>query len=105
MLKSIRKSLITSKFIIETIYTISLNNNYSSYVFWFGDLNFRLAGNDSPEDVRALVEANKLNELLERDQLVLVRRDNKAFQNLEERLPEFPPTFKFKEGTSNYDMK
>ncbi|KAL5289866.1 INPP5J family protein [Megaselia abdita] len=75
------------------------------YVFWFGDLNFRLSGDDSPEQVRSLVEKNNLKELLERDQLFSVRRENKAFQYLEERLPEFPPTFKFKEGTSQYDMK
>lgn len=51
------------------------------------------------------MEENKLQELLERDQLVIVRREKKAFEYLEERLPEFPPTFKFKEGTSIYDMK
>lgn len=75
------------------------------YVFWFGDLNFRLEGEDSPEEVRSLVEKDKLSELIQRDQLLLVRRDRRAFHQLEEKLPQFPPTFKFKENTSDYDMK
>ncbi|XP_015017193.2 inositol polyphosphate 5-phosphatase K [Drosophila mojavensis] len=77
------------------------------YVFWFGDLNFRLEGNDSATEVRdALRDDTKHEELLQRDQLYQVReRTQKAFQVLHERLPAFPPTFKFKEGTSEYDMK
>lgn len=75
------------------------------YVFWFGDLNFRLTGDDSPEEVRELVEKEKIAELVQRDQLLLVRETGKAFHQLEERLPAFPPTFKFKENTSIYDMK
>lgn len=79
----------------------------NSYVFWFGDLNFRLTGEatTSPEDVRALVEAEKLDELLEKDQLKLVMKQNRAFHNLTERMPKFPPTFKFEHGSSEYDMK
>ncbi|XP_055923532.1 phosphatidylinositol 4,5-bisphosphate 5-phosphatase A-like isoform X2 [Eupeodes corollae] len=75
------------------------------YVFWFGDLNFRLTGDDSPEEVRSLVEQDKLSQLIQRDQLLLVRENRKAFHQLQEKLPEFPPTFKFKENTSSYDMK
>ncbi|XP_055854182.1 phosphatidylinositol 4,5-bisphosphate 5-phosphatase A-like isoform X3 [Episyrphus balteatus] len=75
------------------------------YVFWFGDLNFRLTGEDTPEEVRSLVEQDKLSELIQRDQLLLVRETRKAFHQLQEKLPEFPPTFKFKENTSHYDMK
>lgn len=77
------------------------------YVFWFGDLNFRLQYEDdtSPEDVRYKIEKEKIKELMERDQLNLVRREGKAFYQLEEREPAFPPTFKFEKGTSKYDMK
>ncbi|ALC48883.1 CG9784 [Drosophila busckii] len=77
------------------------------YVFWFGDLNFRLEGHDSPQEVREAVrDESKHEELMQRDQLYLVReKTQKAFQVLHERLPAFPPTFKFKEGTSEYDMK
>uniref|UniRef100_A0A0A1WZH3 Phosphatidylinositol 4,5-bisphosphate 5-phosphatase A n=1 Tax=Zeugodacus cucurbitae TaxID=28588 RepID=A0A0A1WZH3_ZEUCU len=76
------------------------------YVFWFGDLNFRLMGEDSPADVLAAIKNEKLSELIERDQLLHVRTKlHKAFHLMHERLPAFPPTFKFHEGTSNYDLK
>lgn len=78
-----------------------------SYVFWLGDLNFRLTGETTttPADIRELVVKDKLKELIEKDQLVLVRKQGKAFAELEERLPAFPPTFKFEHGTSEYDLK
>lgn len=77
------------------------------YVFWFGDLNFRLEGSDSPAEVRDALRDDKNHDaLIQRDQLYQVReKTQKAFQVLHERLPAFPPTFKFKEGTSEYDMK
>ncbi|CAD7080441.1 unnamed protein product [Hermetia illucens] len=77
------------------------------YVFWFGDLNFRLNGENetTPQDIRAMIQKDKLSELLDRDQLNSVRKEGRAFYQLNERLPAFPPTFKFERGTSNYDMK
>ena len=78
-----------------------------SYVFWFGDLNFRLTGETTttPTDIRDLVLKDRLAELIEKDQLSLVRKQGKAFVELEERQPAFPPTFKFEHGTSQYDLK
>ncbi|KAH8338825.1 hypothetical protein KR074_001560, partial [Drosophila pseudoananassae] len=77
------------------------------YVFWFGDLNFRLQGSDSATEVRQLVSDEAQHEaLMKRDQLYQVREQTQqAFQVLQERLPAFPPTFKFREGTSEYDLK
>ncbi|XP_037936209.1 phosphatidylinositol 4,5-bisphosphate 5-phosphatase A [Teleopsis dalmanni] len=76
------------------------------YVFWFGDLNFRLKGEDSSEEVIEAVRKEKTAELLKRDQLLDIREvSQQAFQLMHERTPEFPPTFKFKEGTSDYDPK
>ncbi|XP_062563551.1 phosphatidylinositol 4,5-bisphosphate 5-phosphatase A-like isoform X5 [Armigeres subalbatus] len=77
------------------------------YVFWFGDLNFRLTGEatTSAEEIRAMVARDELKKLIERDQLSLVQREGRAFQKLKERLPQFPPTFKFEHGTNDYDMK
>lgn len=74
-------------------------------VLWFGDLNFRLNGHDSPWDVRQEVETNKLASLFTRDQLQMVREAGNAFALMEEQQPTFPPTFKFIEGTSDYDLK
>lgn len=89
-----RKKLSNVKF-------ISIN----SYVFWFGDLNFRLTGEDPPSDIKAMVTDDRLDELIEKDQLSLIRRQGRAFVQLEERLPAFPPTFKFEHGTCDYDLK
>ncbi|XP_032594813.1 inositol polyphosphate 5-phosphatase K [Drosophila grimshawi] len=77
------------------------------YVFWFGDLNFRLNGSDTATEVRdALRDEQQHDALIQRDQLYDVREKSQmAFQVLHERLPAFPPTFKFKEGTSDYDLK
>lgn len=78
-----------------------------SYVFWFGDLNFRLMGEatTSPQDIRSMIEKDCLSELLANDQLTLVRNQGRAFHHLNERLPAFPPTFKFEQGTHDYNMK
>lgn len=79
------------------------------YVFWFGDLNFRLYGDEatnlSPEDIRELIKQDKLNFLLKKDQLMIAMCEGRAFSELVERTPQFPPTFKFEPGTSDYDMK
>lgn len=77
------------------------------YVFWFGDLNFRIDEDFqlSPEEIRAIIEQDKLAQLIRNDQLVKVMHEKRAFENLTERVPQFPPTFKFEEGTSKYDMK
>lgn len=79
------------------------------YVFWFGDLNFRLyqenEENFTPEEIREMIKNDQLNELMKLDQLSTVMCEGRAFSELVERLPLFPPTFKFEQGTSKYDMK
>lgn len=84
-----------------------LNILHLSYVFWFGDLNFRLTGeaSTSPTDIKELVDRDRLDELIEKDQLSMIRRQGRAFTQLEERLPAFPPTFKFEHGTNDYDLR
>merc|ERR1711994_568813 len=52
-----------------------------------------------------LVEENKLGQLLARDQLSLARKNGEAFSELNETLPTFPPSYKYKIGTSDYDLK
>uniref|UniRef100_A0A1B0FC32 Inositol polyphosphate-related phosphatase domain-containing protein n=1 Tax=Glossina morsitans morsitans TaxID=37546 RepID=A0A1B0FC32_GLOMM len=76
-----------------------------NFVFWFGDLNFRLDSHDSVWDIRNAVEQGRLDELYQLDQLKLVRETGNAFSLMEERKPNFPPTFKFIEGTSDYNLK
>lgn len=62
-------------------------------------------GEDPPSDIEEMVKHDRLDELVAQDQLSLIRRQGRAFVQLEERLPAFPPTFKFEHGTSDYDMK
>lgn len=79
---------------------------YFSYVFWFGDLNFRLENEAwSPSDIKKMIEEDRIEELAAQDQLSLVRKQGRAFRELEERTPAFPPTFKFEPGTCEYDLK
>ncbi|XP_068145284.1 phosphatidylinositol 4,5-bisphosphate 5-phosphatase A isoform X1 [Drosophila tropicalis] len=75
------------------------------FVFWIGDLNFRLSGDLSAWDVRTSVENGNFAELLKDDQLRLLRESGNAFSLMEEQLPNFAPTFKFQEGTNEYDLK
>ncbi|XP_031634308.1 inositol polyphosphate 5-phosphatase K [Contarinia nasturtii] len=102
-IKDFEKIVDEHKFHIKKTQTIFQHD----YVFWFGDLNFRLTKEDdlSQSDIKKLVDQDRLEELIQLDQLSMIRRQGRAFTRLEERLPAFPPTFKFEHGTSDYDMK
>jgi uncharacterized surface protein with fasciclin (FAS1) repeats len=77
-----------------------------SYVFWIGDLNFRLnAENLTGSDIETLVKKGKLNELLERDQLKMVMEENQAFAELNENSITFPPTYKYEFESQEFDLK
>ncbi|XP_043667491.1 inositol polyphosphate 5-phosphatase K-like isoform X2 [Vespula pensylvanica] len=79
---------------------------FHDYVFWIGDLNFRLHGEDlTATDIDLLVKKNQLNLLLERDQLKLVMRNGDAFAELNENVIEFPPTYKFEFASQEFDLK
>ena len=51
---------------------------------------------------RALVKASDWMTLSSQDQLNIARKENQAFQGWEEGVLSFPPTYKFKRGTSQY---
>ena len=71
-----------------------------------GDLNFRLeADSFTFQQIELLVEQRQLEQLLVADQLSRARSSGQAFSELEEQLPAFPPTFKYKVGTSVFDGK
>ncbi|XP_046820464.1 inositol polyphosphate 5-phosphatase K-like isoform X1 [Vespa crabro] len=79
---------------------------YHDYVFWIGDLNFRLHGEDlTAIDIDLLVKKNKLDLLLERDQLKLVMKNGDAFAELNENNIEFAPTYKFEFASQEFDLK
>ncbi|CAH1958312.1 unnamed protein product [Acanthoscelides obtectus] len=80
---------------------------YHDYVFWTGDLNFRLLEeyDKTPEEIERMILKKELKSLLEHDQLRAVMKKGEAFSELLEQEPDFPPTFKFSVGTPFYDHK
>lgn len=79
---------------------------YHDYVFWIGDLNFRLHGEDlTAMDIDILVKKNQLKQLLERDQLKIVMKNGEAFAELNENDITFPPTYKYEFASNEFDFK
>lgn len=79
---------------------------YHDYVFWMGDLNFRLEEDSFTfQQIDLNVANNQFDKLLAQDQLVKARASGLAFSELNENLPTFPPTFKYKVGTDVFDAK
>lgn len=79
---------------------------FNSYIFWIGDLNFRLNGEDlSAVEIDLLVKKKKLKELLERDQLKMVMKERQAFAELNENIITFPPTYKYEFESQEFDLK
>lgn len=71
-----------------------------------GDLNFRLEeATYGHEEIVKAIEDGDFGKLLAKDQLTQVRKEEKAFHELTEKLPTFPPTYKFVIGTGNYSKK
>ncbi|XP_046427714.1 inositol polyphosphate 5-phosphatase K-like isoform X1 [Neodiprion fabricii] len=79
---------------------------YHDYVFWIGDLNFRLNGEElSAEEIDLLVKKNQLDLLLDKDQLMAVMHSGEAFSELIENDIKFPPTYKYEFGSQEFDFK
>ncbi|KJE90564.1 hypothetical protein CAOG_01864 [Capsaspora owczarzaki ATCC 30864] len=72
------------------------------YVFWFGDLNYRV---EAPlEEVKAMLAAKNYAAMLERDQLAKSKQSRQGFYNYREAPITFAPTFKFKKNKEEYDF-
>ncbi|XP_076160352.1 inositol polyphosphate 5-phosphatase K [Ptiloglossa arizonensis] len=78
---------------------------YHDYVFWIGDLNFRLNGNLTATEIDELVKHNELKCLLEKDQLTAVMKNGEAFAELNENAITFPPTYKYEFASQDFDLK
>jgi len=72
------------------------------YVFWLGDLNYRLLSNDKDRCLRS-IEEKKWAELLQEDQLSISRKDRQAFNLFQESNITFAPTYKYDVGAQVYD--
>lgn len=89
--------------------------SFFSYVFWFGDLNFRLDNSTfkSAEEIArsvnnvqsSLKTANILTDIWAQDELSSVMTQSIAFKGFFEVLPMFPPTYRYIVGSCRYDVK
>ncbi|KRX22162.1 Inositol polyphosphate 5-phosphatase K [Trichinella nelsoni] len=70
------------------------------FVFWFGDLNFRVDGL-TKEEVKRHLDNKNYSELLKYDQLNECKSENAALKEFNEGQIEFAPTYKFKPGEKN----
>ncbi|PWZ15187.1 Type I inositol polyphosphate 5-phosphatase 2 [Zea mays] len=73
---------------------------WSSRIFWFGDLNYRIDLPDS--EVRYLVGMKKWDDLLKSDQLTKELVSGNTFVGWKEGLINFPPTYKYERNTTRY---
>ncbi|OAD62806.1 Inositol polyphosphate 5-phosphatase K, partial [Eufriesea mexicana] len=96
--------------------TILTNHNFSNsdtstilfhdYIFWIGDLNFRLTDeNLTATEINLLVKKNQLKSLLAKDQLKMVMENCEAFAELDENPITFPPTYKYEFASQEFDLK
>ncbi|KAJ9467076.1 Inositol-1 [Diplonema papillatum] len=72
------------------------------YVFWFGDLNYRI-WHVANHVIREMIRQNKLDLLLDHDQLNQNLSTSSAFAGFSECPITFPPTYKYDIGTDAYD--
>ncbi|KAK9512782.1 hypothetical protein O3M35_001122 [Rhynocoris fuscipes] len=82
---------------------------FHDYVFWFGDLNFRLDNETENENLSAETIIQKVKDddflpLLEYDQLKCAMTTGEAFSELNEPDITFPPTYKFMFHSNEYDV-
>lgn len=85
------------------------------YVFWFGDLNFRLDNSKlrSAEEIERSIHniksshktADTLSEVWVQDELTTVMEKLNVFKGFFEILPMFPPTYRYIIGSKTYDLK
>ncbi|RUS26158.1 LOW QUALITY PROTEIN: Endonuclease/exonuclease/phosphatase [Jimgerdemannia flammicorona] len=85
--------------------SLVLNKTYSMFdsdhLVWMGDLNYRI-GLPAPE-IKSLLEIEDLDSLLGFDQLGIEKDAKRTFHDFEEGPITFPPTYKYDEGTNDWD--
>ncbi|XP_049896740.1 inositol polyphosphate 5-phosphatase K isoform X2 [Epinephelus moara] len=71
-------------------------------VFWFGDLNFRIADHGL-HFLRSSINSGRLNLLWGKDQLTMMKKKEPFLQEFEEGPLNFKPTYKFDRNSDTYD--
>ncbi|XP_061608808.1 inositol polyphosphate 5-phosphatase K isoform X2 [Phyllopteryx taeniolatus] len=72
-------------------------------VFWFGDLNFRIADHGL-HFLRSSINSGRLNLLWSKDQLLTMKKKEAFLQEFEEGPLDFKPTYKFSRNSDAYDL-
>lgn len=72
------------------------------YVFWMGDLNFRL-DELTKADAERMIADGHMSNLMDYDQLGRLMRDGTLFEGFVEPPVAFAPTYKFDPDTDRYD--
>jgi len=75
------------------------------YVFWMGDLNYRMIQTATIAGVIDLAKHKYLDTLIKFDQLIKEKEAGRIFQGFQEGVLKFPPTYKFIPGTDEYDQR
>ncbi|KAF1323672.1 Multiple inositol polyphosphate phosphatase-like protein, partial [Globisporangium splendens] len=75
------------------------------FVFWLGDLNYRINEDIPTEAVFQHAKSGMYTELLQRDQLTIERKRCNVLHGFEEGPIKFPPTYKYQAGTSMYEKR
>ncbi|KAI8973493.1 Endonuclease/exonuclease/phosphatase [Mycotypha africana] len=74
---------------------------HNDFLIWCGDLNYRI---NLPEGVvKHWLRQDRLDVLLNYDQLSIERSAGRTFPMFEEGQIQFPPTYKYDAGTNQYD--
>jgi phosphatidylinositol-bisphosphatase len=74
-------------------------------IFWFGDLNYRIVEDLEEHHVFEIVQSGNWTGLRSKDQLNVEREKGAVFQNFEEGILNFPPTYKYQPGTNSYEQR
>lgn len=73
-------------------------------IIWLGDLNYRINIPDM-DFLYAQIEENKLDAMLEADQLIVEKKAGRTFKGYQEGIITFPPTYKYQPGTAKYERR
>ena len=85
---------------IRNVFHIKLKTLYSSCIFWFGDLNYRL--NLTTQEALSKIQQRDFEFLSRYDQLNVEQTSGNIFINFNEGQIHFDPTYKYDNGTIQY---
>lgn len=76
------------------------------YVFWLGDLNYRIDVPDHTiDEIFSIIQTGEYGYLLSKDQLNIEKYKGNCFHNFHEGQITFPPTYKYQPGTNIYEAR